>query len=502
LVTLGGIGTGIYGLSKGNLKNIGQPFDTDGNACGIGALANYGHLFFNDPSNNDLTANNICVSKCPTSASDTVDCYPNSNFSSCSDMTLYESKSIGKRFCWPTKNGDDQVDSESNESFDDLGRETAYGDLVDAWPIYLMAVVLTFILALCFIKALEACALSMIKCMIILYSIIMFSLGAVMFYSYMTYENEQEIHEDQRNGFLIFALIIWGLLALFLCLIWCSWKRVKLAATIIQATADYLTDIKRVMFVPIILFLLLGVFLAWWMYSGAYLFSSGTVEHDPAQPFGTIKRSSLVDNLWNFHLVYLLWTTFFIDHLGHFVMSAVACIWYFAPNRHSLGSPIYTAFTWGFWYHFGTVAFGSFVLAVIWVIRKVIEYLKQASEQESRRSGKAQGALVMACISCCAGCFNEIVKYLSRHAYIETALHNAHFCKGCYESAAIILSNMWRIGVLHGIASLAIMFGTITIAALVTLLGFLLMKSYETFGGVVFETLYPLLVSFSLNQIY
>lgn len=170
----------------------------------------------------------------------------------------------------------------------------------------------------------------MIKFMIALYAIIMFTLGAAMFYNYVTIMNRTDIHEDEKNGMLIFALIIWGLLLLFLCMIWCSWKRVKLAATILQATADYLTDVKRVMFVPIVLFFMLVAFLAWWMYSGAYLFSSGDVMHDPSQPFGKINRTSFVDNLWNFHLVYLLWTTFFIDHLGHFVMSTVACIWYFA----------------------------------------------------------------------------------------------------------------------------------------------------------------------------
>jgi hypothetical protein len=80
LVTIAGIGTGIYGLANGDLKRIGQPYDTDGNACGIGNLQDFGFLFFNDPQNTDLTQNNICVSACPKSSSDAVNCYPNSNF--------------------------------------------------------------------------------------------------------------------------------------------------------------------------------------------------------------------------------------------------------------------------------------------------------------------------------------------------------------------------------------------------------------------------------------
>jgi len=107
----------------------------------------------------------------------------------------------------------------------------------------------------------------------------------------------------------------------------------------------------------------------------------------------------------------------------------------------------------------------------------------------------------MGCIACCANCFEQIIKYISRHAYIETALHNAHFCKGCYESAAIVMSNMWKIGVLHGITDLAILFGTITIAALSTLIGLILMESFEFFGGAVFESFAPLLVNIILKEL-
>ena len=418
---------------------------------------------------------------------------------SCSALTSYKATHLGKRFCWPVQNGKDQEDYDANTRFDELGREVTYGDIVDAWPIYLITVVVTFILSLLFLKAIEACALAMIKFMIGFFAVLMFALGAALFYGYMDAINRTDVHEDQAQGFLIFALVIWGILLIFLCMIWCSWKRVKLAAIILQATADYLTDVKRVMFVPILLFFILAGFLTWWMTSGAYLFTCGESVHNPDQPYGHIERSGFAQFLWYFYQAYLLWTVFFIEHLGLFVMSTVACIWYFALDRKNLGSPICTAFSWGLITHMGTVAFGSFVLAVIWVIKQIIAYMKQAAEQERRDTGSANGQLLLCCIGCLAECFEEIVKYLSRHAYIETALHNTSFCKGCYESAAIILSNMWKIGVLHGIADLAIIFGTLTITAFATMIGFLLMKSFERFGGVVFETLAPLFVNFPLN---
>jgi Plasma-membrane choline transporter len=101
---------------------------------------------------------------------------------------------------------------------------------------------------------------------------------------------------------------------------------------------------------------------------------------------------------------------------------------------------------------------------------------------------------LFACLGCCADCFNDMAKYISKHAYIESALHNTNFCQGCTESALLITENIWKIGMLHGICNLAIIFGSLTIAGITTLIAFLIMRSIQMFGGAVFETLAPLIV--------
>jgi hypothetical protein len=80
IVTLLGIVSGLFGVANGDFKKIGQPYDSDGNACGIGEFSKHGYLFFNDPKNTDLTKNNICVSSCPKTEKDSLDCKPNTTF--------------------------------------------------------------------------------------------------------------------------------------------------------------------------------------------------------------------------------------------------------------------------------------------------------------------------------------------------------------------------------------------------------------------------------------
>ena len=81
LVFLAGIGGGVYGLIKGDTRNIAQPYDTDGNACGqkLGKAADFPYLYFNDLIAG-LNKSNVCIKKCPTSNTDPIECLPNETF--------------------------------------------------------------------------------------------------------------------------------------------------------------------------------------------------------------------------------------------------------------------------------------------------------------------------------------------------------------------------------------------------------------------------------------
>ena len=71
-----GIGVAGYGISQGDPSKIVQPFDSAGNACGIGNLKDYPFLFFNDPENS-VKDSSACVKECPKNNGDQVQCYPN-----------------------------------------------------------------------------------------------------------------------------------------------------------------------------------------------------------------------------------------------------------------------------------------------------------------------------------------------------------------------------------------------------------------------------------------
>lgn len=67
----------------------------------------------------------------------------------------------------------------------------------------------------------------------------------------------------------------------------------------------------------------------------------------------------------------------------------------------------------------GSIAFGSFIVAILDLLRAALRLL----QQYERDQGDAIGAAIACCAQCCVGCITSLVEYFNRYAYIEIALY-------------------------------------------------------------------------------
>ena len=82
---------------------------------------------------------------------------------------------------------------------------------------------------------------------------------------------------ENQNYFYYGSRICWGLaiwMALSIC---CLWNRIMLAVNIIQATADFITDYQKILFVPVMLAVFLLAYIFYWGVAAVYIFSVGDV---------------------------------------------------------------------------------------------------------------------------------------------------------------------------------------------------------------------------------
>lgn len=83
-------------------------------------------------------------------------------------------------------------------------------------------------------------------------------------------------------------------------------------------------------------------------------------------PFITeVKWDMNTRGVFAYHLFGLLWITAFITGCAQFIIGASACMWYFEVSTDTKGRNTVLKSAWWLWrYHMGSIAFGSFVIAV------------------------------------------------------------------------------------------------------------------------------------------
>jgi hypothetical protein len=74
----------------------------------------------------------------------------------------------------------------------------------------------------------------------------------------------------------------------------------------------------------------------------------------------------------------LLWVAAMIISCTQFVIIVCACVWYFTSSSDTRGqASIGKGMKWMFRYHFGSLAFGSLLLAIVWFLIIVFEYINK-----------------------------------------------------------------------------------------------------------------------------
>lgn len=173
-------------------------------------------------------------------------------------------------------------------------------------------------------------------------------------------------------GFSIFAL-------LFLCCLYCGFNSLRIAINVVDASADFLAKTKRLIGVPIMYFFVQMVIFSIWVYCMISINSIGTIEAGTGSipqakhMVRTDQQKKVVYGLFAFMLFGLLWIFAFIKANSGFVTMVSATTYYFDSNKEKEGdADVGLGFKFAYMYHAGSLALGSFIIAVIQFIRIVV----------------------------------------------------------------------------------------------------------------------------------
>ena len=147
----------------------------------------------------------------------------------------------------------------------------------------------------------------------------------------------------------------------------------------------------------------------------------------------------------------------------------------------------------------GSLAFGAFLLALIWLVRMIFEYI----DKQIRDSGVANSAVkaIECAIRCCLDCCHRFIKFLNTNAYIQVALTGKNFCPAAMEAFALALKNAGSFVITNGIGYLITFLGKLMIAVGNSVIGYLFLTMLPSIKDDIASPISPLIVVAAISYV-
>ncbi|GFO29553.1 choline transporter-like protein 2 [Plakobranchus ocellatus] len=180
-----------------------------------------------------------------------------------------------------------------------------------------------------------------------------------------------------------------------------------------------------------------------------------------------------------FMLFMLLWGLNFIVALGHMTLAGAFASYYWAWEKprdipaFPLTSSVYRSIR----YHLGSLAFGSFIIAVVQMIRIALEYLEYKLKDADNKVAK----FIIKCLQCCFWCLEKFLKFLNKNAYIMIAIHGKNFCLSAKDAFFLIMRNIVRVVVLDKVTDFLLFLSKALVTGIVFTIAYVWFKGNITY---------------------
>lgn len=484
---------GIYGYQHGDPNAVIYPYDSAGNQCGRPdtATSSYTYVYFLTPFNTKSTRWKACVKECPSSSLSTVDCYTTKWVTSC-DFTVngthYDpvpSTEMFSRLCMPKA-----LDEGFSSFVGNMDMMGVGSDII--MTRYIISAVLVVALVISIVYLLMMRYLIGVLVWIVLLAMIIMISGFGGYYTYMLYDDKNPITSETLKYEYWGISIICYVVAFFLIILtYCLRKSIELAVAIMKSATVFMDDLFSIILVPIILFIVSSIVYALWLAAIVYIYSSGTlVKEETSNVIAKFSHDPALKNALYFEIAGIIWINSFKIALLQYVVSFACSVWYFSENKESLDSPISRGFKTGLLYHIGSLAFGSFLLSLVILVKWILVLLSKINP--AAKENEVIG-FCFKCVICCVQCLERFVKFLDHQAYIRIALTGEGFCSAAQSAFEIMLSNAGRFSALGGIGYIFNFLGKAAITVASSWAGFYYITNVGDIKDSIYSPLGPVI---------
>ncbi|EFA01113.1 choline transporter-like protein 1 [Tribolium castaneum] len=353
--------------------------------------------------------------------------------------------------CFPSKSNDSpRVNRDMETTFADIGRDINKS----AGYIVLMCLLgLVFTVGMLF---LFRYFVAVVVWVILIGSLLGIIALAIIFWVL----NSREATGPNAASAQFFAIFFTILAVILTIVLICMFKRIKLIIRLFKEAIKVIFGIPIIVFEPLLTFVASSIVLIIFVYFLIVMSTAGVLQKTFFDVYEYTPNVAILFTMF-FHIVICLWMWQFIIGCQHMVISGAVSSYYFARDKSSLVSPVYTSFYNLIRYHLGSVIFGSLIITVIAIVRALIRGLV---------NNKSARILV----DCCLGAIEDFLKFLSKNAYILTAMHGQPFFKSGKRAVRLLAANALSTIALNSVGDFVLAMSKILIVVATILVGCLM----------------------------
>ncbi|XP_044766661.1 choline transporter-like protein 1 [Coccinella septempunctata] len=254
-----------------------------------------------------------------------------------------------------------------------------------------------------------------------------------------------------------------------------SWKKVNFVIRIFKETTQVIFTMPFLMLVPIWVFLIEILLTLIFIFLLVMFYTSGILTHIFGPYYTYMPTGMMVLALFSTILIFC-YTCEFLNGCQRMIVAGSVSTWYFTRDKENiLGSPITESFRILIKYHLGSVAFGSFIISFMNIVRIIVKGM----------SKKKEFFLFRFVISCCVDFLEEVIHYISSQAYIMIAMHGEPFIPSGKRATKLLIENALNTLAVNSIGDFVLLLVKILITLLTIISGFILDDGNIAFFGVV-----------------
>ncbi|XP_047633012.1 choline transporter-like protein 2 isoform X5 [Phacochoerus africanus] len=394
-----------------------------------------------------------------------------------------------------------------------------FEDYTVSWYWIIIGLVIAMVLSLLFIILLRFLAGIMVWVMIVMVILV---LGYGIFHCYMEYsrlrgeagsdislvdlgfQTDLRVYLHLRQTWMAFMIILSILEVIIILLLIFLRKRILIAIALIKEASRAVGYVMCSMLYPLVTFLLLCLCIAYWASTAIFLSTSNEAVYKifsdtDCQAVGKTCNPENFSSSSEFHLCpgahcqfafyggestyhrallglqifnafMFFWLANFVLALGQVTLAGAFASYYWALKKPDdlPAFPLFSAFGRALRYHTGSLAFGSLLLAIVQIIRVMLEYLDQRLKAAENKFAK----FLMTCLKCCFWCLEKFIKFLNRNAYIMIAIYGTNFCTSARNAFFLLMRNIIRVAVLDKVTDFLFLLGKLLIVGSVGILAF------------------------------